>query len=85
MSKKSIIRNCDGCSKEDTIDCETGLCPSCLNPTKKPLLKFSWFGILDLIIAIIFTLKGFYSGSLNILAVGLIFIILGVFSFLNLK
>ncbi len=24
-----VIRNCDNCLKEDSIDCETGLCPSC--------------------------------------------------------
>lgn len=24
-----IIRNCDKCGKEDTIDCMSGLCPSC--------------------------------------------------------
>jgi NMD protein affecting ribosome stability and mRNA decay len=29
MSKKTIIRNCDKCGKEDTINCISGLCPSC--------------------------------------------------------
>jgi hypothetical protein len=24
-----IIRNCDNCLREDSINCKTGLCPSC--------------------------------------------------------
>lgn len=40
----SIIRNCDKCNKEDSINCVSGLCPSCeaennlskiLNPNNK--------------------------------------------------
>ncbi len=27
----NTIRECDGCGKEDNIDCESGLCPSCEN------------------------------------------------------
>ena len=27
---KSVIRDCDGCGKEDSIDCNSGLCQTCL-------------------------------------------------------
>ena len=32
---KTIIRNCDGCGKEDSIDCYSGLCPSCLKNAER--------------------------------------------------
>ena len=35
MSKTSIVRNCDKCNNEDSIDCMTGLCPSCLDENTK--------------------------------------------------
>ena len=32
---ESIIRNCDKCGNEDTINCVSGLCPSCENKEKE--------------------------------------------------
>lgn len=31
----SIVGECDNCGNEDTIDCMTGLCPSCINKLKE--------------------------------------------------
>jgi len=36
---KTIIRECDKCGNEDSIDCETGLCPSCEEELKNNVKK----------------------------------------------
>ena len=33
MTRTSIVGECDKCGNEDSIDCFTGLCPSCTDKT----------------------------------------------------
>jgi len=36
---KTIIRNCDNCGNEDSVSCDSGLCPSCENKEENINMK----------------------------------------------